>query len=208
MSTRSTERKSVYVEGQNFEPDVEGYIAVPENLGHMIMVLPGFTYVGRGRPDVRKPEPPKFAKAGDGWPEAFPLDDIWIEICWYVHDERLPRTVAELTRHLQQWCENAGGDASLSTVGAIRSIGAIAPERPNALYQRGRCGMSAPKSALRSVALTHRQNGGSAFVPPNISAAFGFDLEIGVIIFGRKAFPLRYRPLRIVPACSLWLSAW
>ena len=46
MSTRSTERKSVYVEGQNFEADIEGYIAVPENLGHIDMVLPGFTYVG------------------------------------------------------------------------------------------------------------------------------------------------------------------
>jgi hypothetical protein len=42
----STERKSVYVEGQNFVPDAEGYVAVPENLGSYIMVIPGFTYVG------------------------------------------------------------------------------------------------------------------------------------------------------------------
>ena len=34
----STERKSVYVEGQNFVPDAEGYVAVPENLGSYIMV--------------------------------------------------------------------------------------------------------------------------------------------------------------------------
>ena len=31
----STERKSVYVEGQNFVPDAEGYVAVPENLGQI-----------------------------------------------------------------------------------------------------------------------------------------------------------------------------
>ena len=39
----STERKSVYVEGQNLVPDAEGYVAVPENLGSYIMVIPGFT---------------------------------------------------------------------------------------------------------------------------------------------------------------------
>jgi hypothetical protein len=102
----STELKSAHVEGQTFVPDDEGYIAVPENLGPMINVLPGFKYVGPDRPEVKKPEQPKFAKARSGRPEGFPWDDIWIEICRYVHDEGLPRTVAELTRHVQQWCEN------------------------------------------------------------------------------------------------------
>ena len=35
----STERKSVYVEGQNFVPDAEGYVAVPENLGSYSQAL-------------------------------------------------------------------------------------------------------------------------------------------------------------------------
>jgi hypothetical protein len=56
----STERKSVYVEGQNFVPDAEGYVAVPENLGSYIMVIPGFTYVGSDRPEGYKPEQPSF----------------------------------------------------------------------------------------------------------------------------------------------------
>lgn len=53
MSTRSTERKSVYVEGQNFEPDVEGYVAMPENLGHMINGPAGI-YVCRAGPPRRQ----------------------------------------------------------------------------------------------------------------------------------------------------------
>jgi hypothetical protein len=103
---RSTEGQSVNVEGQSFVPDAEGYIAVPENLGPRIMVIPGFTYVGRDRQEVHKLKQPKFTKAPGGRPEVFPWDDIWIEICRYVHVEGLPQTIAELTRHVQEWCEN------------------------------------------------------------------------------------------------------
>ena len=39
----------------------------------------------------------------------FPWDDIWIEICRHVHYEGLPPTVAELTRYVQEWCENQYG---------------------------------------------------------------------------------------------------
>ena len=105
----STERKSVYVEGQNFVPDAEGYVAVPENLGSYIMVIPGFTYVGPDRPEGHKPEQPKFTKVRSGRPEGFLWDDIWIEICRHVHYEGLPPTVAELMRYVQQWCENQYG---------------------------------------------------------------------------------------------------
>ena len=96
-------------EGQNFVPDAEGYVAVPENLGSYIMVIPGFTYVGPDRPEGHKPEQPKFTKVRSGRPEGFPWDDIWIEICRHVHYEGLPPTVAELTRYVQEWCENQYG---------------------------------------------------------------------------------------------------
>ena len=76
----STERKSIYVEGQNFVPDAEGYVAVPENLGSSIMVIPGFTYVGQDRPEGHKPEQPKFTKVRSGRPEGFLWDDIWIDL--------------------------------------------------------------------------------------------------------------------------------
>ena len=105
----STERRSIYVEGQNFDPDAEGYFAVPENLGHMITVIPGFTYVGRKRPEGEKPEQSNFAKARSGRPEGFPWDNIFDEICRHVHYEGLPPTVAELTRYVQDWCENQYG---------------------------------------------------------------------------------------------------
>ena len=62
----STERKSVYVEGQNFVPDAEGYVAVPENLGSYIMVIPGFTYVGPDRPEGHKPNSLNSQRYGAG----------------------------------------------------------------------------------------------------------------------------------------------
>ena len=114
---RSTEGQSVSVEGQNFVPDPDGYIAVPENLGQTINRIPGFTYIGREPNEDRKPEPAKFTKARSGRPEKFPWDDIWIEICRSIHDEGLPETIAELMRHVQQWCENQDieqpGDSTL-----------------------------------------------------------------------------------------------
>jgi len=105
----ATALRLLYVEGQNFVPDAEGYVAVPENLGSYIMVIPGFTYVGPDRPEGHKPEQPKFTKVRSGRPEGFPWDDIWIEICRHVHYEGLPPTVAELTRYVQEWCENQYG---------------------------------------------------------------------------------------------------
>ena len=56
-------------------------------------------------------------------------DDIWIEICRHVHYEGLPPTVAELTRYVQEWCENRygkqPGDSTLkpSSGSSIRSCG-------------------------------------------------------------------------------------
>ena len=73
------------------------------------MVFPGFTYVGPDRPEGHKPEQAKFTKVRSGRPEGFPWDDIWIEICRRVHYEGLPPTVAELTRYVQEWCENQYG---------------------------------------------------------------------------------------------------
>ena len=70
---------------------------------------PGFTYVGPDRPEGHKPEQPKFTKVRSGRPEGFVWDDIWIEICRHVHYEGLPPTVAELTRYVQEWCENRYG---------------------------------------------------------------------------------------------------
>jgi hypothetical protein len=49
-------------------------------------------------------EPP--ARSRGGRPEDYPWDDIWIEVCRYIHYRGLPPTQAELMRHLQQWCEN------------------------------------------------------------------------------------------------------
>ncbi len=105
----STEWRSVSVEGQSFIPDGEGYIAVPENLGSRMMIIPGFTYVGRERPEGRKQEQPKFANARGGRPEGFSWDDIWVETCRYIHENGLPETQAELMQHLQEWCENQFG---------------------------------------------------------------------------------------------------
>lgn len=105
----STERSSVHVEGQLFVPDDEGFIAVPENLGSKIMVIPGFKYVGRERGKNHEPEQPKFAKARSGRPEGFQWDDVWIETCRYIHENGVPATDAELMRHLQEWCENQFG---------------------------------------------------------------------------------------------------
>jgi hypothetical protein len=106
---RSTERTSVYVEGQNFAPDNEGYVAVPENLGPQINRIPGFVYVGRERPESHRPVEPKLAKARTGRPEEFPWDDIWIETCRRIHTNGVPRTQAELIAYLQQWCEGEFG---------------------------------------------------------------------------------------------------
>jgi hypothetical protein len=50
---RSTEWQSFYVEGQRFQPDADGYIAVPENLVAQFK-HPNLEYVGRDRP--KKPE--------------------------------------------------------------------------------------------------------------------------------------------------------
>jgi hypothetical protein len=107
---RSTERTVVQIEGQNFVPDDEGYIAVPENLGSQINRIPSFDYVGRKRDEVYKHIEPKFAKAPTGRPQKFAWDDIWIEICRYNHESGVPATQAELIEHLQQWCENKFGD--------------------------------------------------------------------------------------------------
>jgi hypothetical protein len=49
---RSTEWQSLWLEGQAFNPDDGGYIAVPENLGAQVNSLPGFVYVGRHRPEL------------------------------------------------------------------------------------------------------------------------------------------------------------
>jgi len=71
---RSTERTVVQVEGQNFVPDDEGYIAVPENLGSYIMRIPGFVYVGREREQDQKPVEPNFVKTPTGGrPEKFSM---------------------------------------------------------------------------------------------------------------------------------------
>jgi hypothetical protein len=85
---RSTGGTCVYVEGQSFVPDNEGYIAVPENLGPRINRIPGFVYVGRERPESHRPVEPKLAKARTGRPEEFPWDDIWIETCRYILHKR------------------------------------------------------------------------------------------------------------------------
>jgi hypothetical protein len=101
----SKERRTVYVEGQTFAPDDEGYIAVPENLGSRIMVIPGFTYIGRERGESHEPEQLRFATARSGRPEEFAWDDIWIEICRQIYEGGVPATAAELMRHVQGWCE-------------------------------------------------------------------------------------------------------
>jgi hypothetical protein len=43
----STERRNYHVEGQRFDSDDDGYIAVPENLGSIISRNPDLKYVGR-----------------------------------------------------------------------------------------------------------------------------------------------------------------
>ena len=55
---RSTEGHSLSIDGQNFIPDHEGYIAVPENLGPNVNAHPSFEYFG-----LHKPEPPQTARA-------------------------------------------------------------------------------------------------------------------------------------------------
>jgi hypothetical protein len=130
---RSTERTSVYVEGQNFVPDDEGYIAVPENLGSYITRIPGFVYVGREREQDQKPVEPNFVKTPTGGrPEKFLWDDIWIETCRYLHNNGVPATRAELMKYLQQWCEDHLGkqpaDSTLKL--KIRKL-FVALERPD-----------------------------------------------------------------------------
>ena len=44
----STDRgRGYYIEGQSFDPDDDGYIAVPENIGSIISRHPEHKYVGR-----------------------------------------------------------------------------------------------------------------------------------------------------------------
>ena len=129
---RSTERKSAHVEGQEFVPDNEGLISVPENLGPRFMVLPGFVYVGkRDEGEAHKPHQPKYPKARTGRPEEFPWEDIWIEVCRFIHENGIPTTHAELIQYLQQWCENRygrqPGDSTLKP--KVRKLyGALRPD--------------------------------------------------------------------------------
>jgi len=109
---RSTEGGSFYAEGQNFQPDADGYIAVPENLWRQIS-HPTLVYVGRERPSAPIAEHDggqKPARARTGRPEKFNWDEVWAEICRFVHDEGLPKRQAELIDCVQQWCEDRYGD--------------------------------------------------------------------------------------------------
>jgi hypothetical protein len=56
------------------------------------------------------PEPQQYPRSRGGRPDKFSWDEIWIEICRYIHDNGIPATPAELMKHLQQWCENRFGE--------------------------------------------------------------------------------------------------
>ena len=57
-----------------------------------------------------KTEPQQHLGSRGGRPEKFPWDDIWIEICRYIHENGIPSKTADLMKHLQQWCENQFGE--------------------------------------------------------------------------------------------------